>query len=591
MELSIINENSIDIEKKNQIDQFINDAITENKKNSNAIVKMSMKCISGLASNKARLNELHNQGFFKKMWNTITGKNKDIRYMADMDLNGSLYACQQTIKMISKQNLITLEVVAAMYNELVRMGSETNIEINTIYSYLNSMTSMIADNSSKIRDIERETMIIKWKSSIKHKVFGDRKYKDLLETAQLICLTNDFYRLSGGKWYDSDILLLEALILDDFKWSEEKSISIEEIFLSAIDNRELIDKYFDGISIESLSDIDPFYIPIAKGFEKINRLYNEERYLIDTIKEELEKKSVKSDEKDLIFSLTDKYIKEKVFIDIKKSVPINNFFLEMLLNLRIVDEKNIKEIENRGDDDKIDKLEEKIEDIDEKVLVNGQNNQEQSSDEAVSEEELERLFADNEDFVIDKDMKIDIGECKEFKNKNIYIRANIDLSGELIFINCKVYFDNDLKENNSSRKQSYSNEIQIENYIDSKSARIRFMCCRVEILKNITIFKSIYNNNKEYGYALKIDSSFLEFNRSILINSTCFVEILANSKCLIQSSLIKDNYGNLVKWSTFESNSSLILKGAKLINYVIRDTDFTVNRSSSITPFGKYFGL
>ena len=145
--------------------------------------------VTALTASESRSAELANQGFFKRFWGGVTGKNTKIRSRIDMDLSKSQYASQQMIQKLAEQNLITFETVTLINNKLNSTMIEVEDEINTIYGTLTHFSktrSDIIQMESRLDKLEHNINLLYWKNSIEHLVYNNTEYPLLTDIEKFV---------------------------------------------------------------------------------------------------------------------------------------------------------------------------------------------------------------------------------------------------------------------------------------------------------------------------------------------------------------------------------------------------------------------
>ena len=91
--------------------------------------KFMMECSSSLANSRSMSSELKEAGFFKRIWNNITGKNRKMRDAVNDNLNDALYAQQQMIVELSKRQSTGMAIVANVNKHMHELYIEINEEL------------------------------------------------------------------------------------------------------------------------------------------------------------------------------------------------------------------------------------------------------------------------------------------------------------------------------------------------------------------------------------------------------------------------------------------------------------------------------
>ena len=142
-----------------------------------------------------------------------------------------------------------------------------------------------------------------------------------------------FYHIGKGDWNTSDLLLLKST-LSAIDLPIRGKIPYKSFFKSLIENPDLIVRLFEEVNIGNLRQVPEYEIPLLKGIEKATKLQQEERYLVDTLKETLDNADVIYNEIDLLITLIHKYLKNFAYMLTDKEVNIFELVVELLANIK-----------------------------------------------------------------------------------------------------------------------------------------------------------------------------------------------------------------------------------------------------------------
>lgn len=347
--LSIINNDITEVEK-NVIDEQIEQFISKHKNNRYEINKLVFESVSLLTSNENYSNELENQGIFKKILCTVSGKNKKIQGEINNNLAQSQYASQQVLQKLAEQNLMSFELITAVNNKLNSSVIAIETEINTIYKTLitffkNSKSNLI-QLENRIDRLERNINLLNWQNSIEYQMFDGIEYADLDDVSKIICLVRDFYDITKGNWTTSDLLLLKAA-MSTIELSPKGCICYKDFLEKLTADTKLSDKLFEGFSLQGMEKY-PEYIAISAGFQKNELLKTSEKYIVDSNIHILQKYGYEISFEEARYEILESYQKSKGQFDLSSQINIYDFILEILYNLEQMKEiKNVEKIDSK----------------------------------------------------------------------------------------------------------------------------------------------------------------------------------------------------------------------------------------------------
>lgn len=328
MEL-VAQESAVTEQEKKDLEVYINDAVEALKANHAEMNKFVMKSVSALSASKARSKELASQGFFGRLWGSITGKNRRMQNAINMSNTQAIYAVGQAVKKLAEQNAMSFELITAVNNKLNHAIVGINEEINELKSNLvvlfKQSRSEIAQLNQRVDALEKCADLERWHDTVEYLTFNDMNYEELPPIDALVCLTNDFYVKSHGEWTFSDLLLLKSTFKElDINLKEK--ISYKDFVAEIVARPELRDRLFEGIDINSTVD----YIPAYTLLDKKLKLAGEEKYICDTVAE----LSGKDSGEEISNYLVEQYAISNVGVDYNAGINIFDFSLELLAGLK-----------------------------------------------------------------------------------------------------------------------------------------------------------------------------------------------------------------------------------------------------------------
>ena len=197
MNLAIPYENEINDKDKTIIQEYILNNIKEYEHNSTKLTELTIEAVSALSAGKSRTDFLSKQGFFKNIFNSITGQNRKVR--GEIDYNYILVkdASIKMIECLAEQNKITYEGLIYINNKLNNI--EQNIEkelvtiCNNIRESFNYILNKINQESNRIDSLEKKVQLLEFKASANILEFDNVKYNDMDNIEKIICLSNDLF--------------------------------------------------------------------------------------------------------------------------------------------------------------------------------------------------------------------------------------------------------------------------------------------------------------------------------------------------------------------------------------------------------------
>lgn len=242
--------------ERQEIEFKVEDYIAKNLDNSAHIQDAAMEAIGHLSSIEGTANELNEQGIIMRVINSITGKNQKLIAQNQNNLAMAQYASYSLLMKMQEKNLITLELSAAMKNRLNRAFVEIGKLGETINTqYINTYRSLsflfmrfrkeILTNRDRIDSLEYRMDVQEWLNYIEVHNYMGVKYKNLSLPVKVVCLVNDFFRLTKGRWNVKELKALEAAML---KLNlENELISYRDFKLAFNEKKELKHRLYNDL--------------------------------------------------------------------------------------------------------------------------------------------------------------------------------------------------------------------------------------------------------------------------------------------------------------------------------------------------------
>ncbi|WII35266.1 hypothetical protein [Paenibacillus thiaminolyticus] len=218
---------------------------------------------------------------------------------------------------MAEQNLLTFDLVIAVNNKLNSLVLDIDQELNQVYKTLVAFFKQVRSEMLQIEagldKLERNVNLLHWNTTIEYQMHDGKEYLELDDVEKIICIVNDFFAISKGEWNTSDIMLLKAT-LSDVGLNVKGKLSYIDFFMYLFEKPNAIDRLFKDINLEYLADIEPIQASIVKGIEKSVKISIEEKYIVDTISEQLEQASVSFDQSQLKLSIIKQYLKNNLYL-------------------------------------------------------------------------------------------------------------------------------------------------------------------------------------------------------------------------------------------------------------------------------------
>jgi len=343
-ELQIIDESTITVEVKAEINEDIDRIIAVHKNNRQAINKLVFESIAAMTEADDAQAELSNKGWLKRRIGSITGSNSRLQDRINSNRATALYASQQTLQKLAEQNLMTFDLIAAVNNKLNASLIKVDEEFANIYQgltkFFKANRSELARIEARLEKVERNVSLLNWQNSIEYQEFDGIEYAELDDVSKIVCLVRDFYDITKGEWSNSDLLLLKSA-MRDIDISPKDNVNYFEVLKEISCNERLKGHMLENRTINQIED--PGYLLSLGCIKKFDTLNNEEDYIVDTVVDFMNGSNVDTNRESVCSLLTTKYLSDKAYVNV--NVECYDLILDLLYNIRQAkDEKLLSSI-------------------------------------------------------------------------------------------------------------------------------------------------------------------------------------------------------------------------------------------------------
>lgn len=342
-QLTVIDGNDVfTIEEQDTLNQEIDRIISAHKNNRQEINRLVFECTAALTEAEDASRKLENKGFFRRLIGGITGSNKRLQDKINCNMRAAQYASQVTLQKLAEQNLMTFDLLTAVNNKLNALLEATNEMFKTQFMmmgkfFLKNRRAVVSLNL-RLNAVEKNVKLLNWQNSIEYLDFDGVEYSALDEPAKIVCLTRDFYELTGGKWSTSDLLLLKAA-MGQIGINPHQKINYFQTMKTIAATPVLQQKLLGDQILKPISD--PSYLISLGTLEKLDALDNREQYLVDGTVDILQEHGMDVDSENVKSILVKKYMAQCADVDLDTAVEVYDFLLDLLFNLETGKEENL----------------------------------------------------------------------------------------------------------------------------------------------------------------------------------------------------------------------------------------------------------
>lgn len=333
-ELTIINISALSEQERTELDAHIQTLISTHKNNRQEINRLVFESVSAMTVGEDYEQELASKKGLRCFLGNFTGSNKKLQDKINSSRAAAQYAGQQTLQHLAEQNLMSFELITAVYNKLnaceLAMASEIKHIYDALLAFLKQSRSDVLRLEYQIEQLERNVNLLTWKNSIEYQMLDGVEYAELDDISKIVCMVRDFYNITEGKWTTSDLLLLKAA-MKEVGMLPQKLIKYFDFMQSLVKHRELRDHLLGFHDIIGLPS--PEYLPLLSGIKKGELLQSDEKYTVHATCNLLTSYQIDAAPDAVANELMKTYISEESGISTDATISCYDLMLELLYSL------------------------------------------------------------------------------------------------------------------------------------------------------------------------------------------------------------------------------------------------------------------
>lgn len=333
-ELQIIPADVLTVEDKTVLVAELDRIIAAHRNNRQDINRLVFESVAAMTTADEAASELFGKSFLRRLIGGISGDNQRLQNVMNSNHAALQYAHQEMLQRIAEQNLMSFDLITAVNNKLNASMTAVGEEFRHIYeglgAFLRRSRSELVRLETRLEKVERNVNLLTWQNSIEYQTFDGCDYADLDDASKIVCLTRDFYEITKGDWTTSDLLLLKTAMTEiDIRPKDRVNYfsALKEIAGSPALRTKLL-----GGAMPLLDD--PAYLIAFGTLQKLDRLQEDEAYVVSTVADYLGQSGVRAEAAEIRMNLTEKYMRACAGVALDTEIECYDFILDLLFNLR-----------------------------------------------------------------------------------------------------------------------------------------------------------------------------------------------------------------------------------------------------------------
>jgi len=279
-----------------------------------------------------RLETYRDQGFFKRCWCSLSGKNDEMQKANQRDLVSMQQHAWRYINLLNERNILMAHSMITVKNNLMTLAvaeEETRSEVRRMAEKVYERFVALED---RMKAVEVATSIHGWLITLDTLDYDDR----FTPHFRLLRVVNDFIGLKPGDWHPQELRYLQKAVKEaGLPWKQ--TISVESFVDGVID--EIEDAGYasfegllgnkNGSTVPVSFILDNVAVPTYTSLFSIADNYTKSSNTIDVLIEELSCSRIEAIKKVLMTLIT------RQGVDVSAEVPFRDLAIELLSCMRL----------------------------------------------------------------------------------------------------------------------------------------------------------------------------------------------------------------------------------------------------------------
>ncbi|TXH71233.1 MAG: hypothetical protein E6Q83_03255 [Thiothrix sp.] len=274
-----------------------------------------------------RLEDYRNQGFFKRCWYSLSGKNGDMQRANQHDLLAMQQYSWRYINLLNERNILLAHSMITVKNNLLTLAIKEEETRNEIKRMAEKVYDRFVALEDRMHEVEVSTNIHRWLLTLDTLDY-DERYTPYF---RLLRIVNDFILLKDGNWSPQELRYLQKAVKEaGLPWKQPISIMnfvvglINEINGSGQKRFEDLLRCKNGIILPASFILENISTPTYASLFSIVDNYSKSSNIIEILAQQL------NCSKDHALKRVILNIVVKQGVDIKAQIPLRDLAIELL---------------------------------------------------------------------------------------------------------------------------------------------------------------------------------------------------------------------------------------------------------------------
>lgn len=280
-----------------------------------------------LSCTSDRLETYLNQGFFKRCWYSLCGKNEEVQRANQRDLVHMQQYAWRYINLLNERNVLLAHSMITVKNNLMTLSVAEEETRNEVKRMAEKVYERFIALEDRMKSIEVATSIHGWLLTLDTLDYDERYTPHF----RLLRVVNDFINVKTGDWNPQELRYLQKAVKEvDLPWKQPITVEafvdgvIDEIEGAGYDRFEGLLGNKNGNTVPVSFILDNIAVPTYTSLFSIADNYTKSSDTIDILIEQLSCSRIEAIKKVLLTFIT------RQGVDVSAEVPLRDLAIELL---------------------------------------------------------------------------------------------------------------------------------------------------------------------------------------------------------------------------------------------------------------------
>lgn len=324
------------------VSDAVDEMIVRHQRNDSDITKLVLEATSLATASESRARHLTEQGFVSRLWGGLTGNNQTLRALNARDLSRAQFAAQKTLSRLAEQNGLTMNAVVAVQGQVGMVATDLNHltgNVAQLWTTMEHFAQGVRDEldmmENRLERVEHENRLDNWANTIRVTEFRGTSYESLDLIPKLVCVVNDFFVTTKGRWdIPTDWPRLRQALLDVGVHYKRDVVEPRSFIHAVSEDATLLERFLDDTGAELNALESPAHCPPLFGLRKTIDYRTVDAIFVDTVLDAVPGRESHRDE--LALDLACSFVTRTTDAVMSKPVSVDNFCASVLVGMKLM---------------------------------------------------------------------------------------------------------------------------------------------------------------------------------------------------------------------------------------------------------------